>query len=336
MSVENKSRVFEGLDPVNEAGIDDWKMDKVVEAVGGYLIDLSGRWDLSLEDVGGSVEVRVVDDRGSIDGSGVQLSDPDLYRAVMRSNYDSPRVHDAVDRHYPVQFHQVPEEVGQLLGERANESWEFEDDFGSIARDELHGDLAKMEYFPWFLSHERGVWKKDLAALGEMNDEEQLDYLQEVQRELEEEGWSDPYAIAEKAEEMAQQVPDSEFLKAYNTKYGDKPQPLSRAVIDAYVTEPGYREEGGDTANYGEFQDGILEFLSFSEDELREIRDGSLRHDSRTDRAYLAAARIADEVADEPGIDPQEIVKGDEKTGRYINRRLHEEDRKIRSRMGLN
>ncbi|MFB6115800.1 MAG: hypothetical protein ABEK04_05970, partial [Candidatus Nanohalobium sp.] len=107
------------------------------------------RWDVSTEQLGERpVEVRVVDDRGSVGEGGIELSDPDLYRAIMKNNYSDKRVLERVDAQYPVQFHQVPEEVGQLIGDRAENSWEFGDDLESIARDELHGDLAKMEYFP--------------------------------------------------------------------------------------------------------------------------------------------------------------------------------------------
>lgn len=343
MSIQKKSRIFDGLDPVNEAGIDEWKMERMVEATAGYLIDLAGRWDISVDGFGDRpVEVRVVNDRGSVGDDGIELSDPDLYRAVMRSNYDDSRVLERVDRDYPVPFHQVPEEVGQLIGDRTDNSWSFDEGFDSVARDELHGDLAKMEYFPWFVELEKDVWERDLHILMKMNGEEEIQYLEEVGDDLAEATGQGRGEVESRLREAVMDTPTDDLVNMYNTKYELSPQPLSRTVLAAYSSAdldevPKDYEVADEDSEWSPegLDEAMKEVGSLEYDELAEVRDSSLEYDSMADRAYLAAARLAEDISESEQLMAGEVIKSDDKTDRYISRRLHEEDKRIRSQMDL-
>jgi len=363
MAVSQTSNVFESLDPDNSAGIDDWKMERLVEATAGYIIDLASRWDLDANELlsdSRPLTVRVGDSRARMDEDTVQFTRPDLYRAIMRNNYDDARVQEAVNEQYPVQFHQVPEEVGQLIGERMDNSWEFTEDLESVARDELHGNLAKMEYFPWFVELQQETWERDLEILKRMNDEEEIEYLESVQEDLDpmkeelerirrtaNESFYDEARkinILYRIGEIMENSPRGEFIDHYNSKQQGTPQPLSRSVLQAYTPvdvdvslDEGVYEENIDIRrdiDYETVVEEMEEFEMLDEEELRDVRDSSLEYDSRTDRAYLIATRMARDIEDH-GVSAGEVINSDEKATAFIEQEIRDMDQRVRAEYGV-
>ncbi|MFB6115799.1 MAG: hypothetical protein ABEK04_05965 [Candidatus Nanohalobium sp.] len=143
--------------------------------------------------------------------------------------------------------------------------------------------------------------------------------------------------MTEKVREKLDDTPTDELVEAYNTKYESRPQPFSRNVLSAYVTVDDDEFEdvyGGDESNES-FEGALEELGAIDLDELQQIRDYSLEYDSRADRAYLAAARIAQEIDESEQIDARDVVTADKTTSSYITRKVQEHDRKIRSQLGL-
>ena len=364
MSISENSEVFDGIQPDNDAGIDDWKMNKVVEATAGYIIDLSGRWNFSADEIVSEswpLTVKVGDSRASMDEDTVEFVDPDLYMAIMKNNYDSGEVHAAVGEHYPIQFHQVPEEVGQLIGERADNGWEFDGSLESIARDELHGNLAKMEYFPWFVDLQKETWQRDLQILKKMNSFAELQYVEDVQDDIEalrdeleslnaEEGSSfysegRKISILYELGELMIKSPGHEIAGAYNSKQENRPQTLSTTLLETYtpiemdvaLQNGEYTEdidlEGG--VDYSQLVDEIEDLGRLSEDELRDLRDSNLEFDSRIDRAYLIASRVAQDVVEDGTLSAEEVINSDAKTNQFLREVIGDYDERVRAEYGL-
>lgn len=174
---------------IGDSEVDQWKESRVRRKVEYTAEELIDEWNLMAEVVvEDPIEVHISHEFGAcVDSNSITLSDPDLYRVGMKHRFDDEDVAELVDKNYPVQFHEVAEEVGQLIGRRANRNWERLEDIEDGIKDEMYGLMSINFFYPEFGELYSSKFEENLEAVKQINSEEQIELVYNDGEELDSE-----------------------------------------------------------------------------------------------------------------------------------------------------
>lgn len=357
--IDFSSALEEGI-----VSVDDWKRDSIFSSIEDTINVLCELWDVNPETILNKdepIEINIYGEGAEIDRDRIKISEPDSYRTMMRNFFDDDRVINTVDVSYPVPFHEVPEEVGQIIGERADNSWEYENDMESMARDELHGAMALKEFFPWYIDKELEVLENNLSIILELSSDDHLDYLDYLQEDklgqLKErlEEVSDTASIdttyrnalktkiLNEATEILANRPETEATAVYT--HEELPEDLSGHILEDYLSlgelteyeriervldeETPYSAEG--------IAENIEKMTEFDYSELETLQERvNTELNTERDRAYIISRRIANQIY-EGGIDlsPAQIIHSNPEIDEILQQSIYTADRQIKSEYGI-
>lgn len=343
---------------------DDWKRDEIFSGIENTINVLFELWNVKPEtvlDEDDPIEINIYGEGAEIGRDRIKVSEPDSYRAMMKNLFDDEHVLEAVNAFYPIPFHEVPEEVGQIIGERADNSWEYENDMVSMARDELHGAMALTEFSPWFVDKELEVLENNLSIILELNSDDHLDYLAYLQggklnqlktrlEEVSDRGGTDTTyrnvlktQILNDATEILENRPKTKSVSEYT--HEELPEDLSEHILEEYLSL-------GELADYENMERILNEESSYSiEDitqniervaefdynELETLRERiNTELNTERDRAYIISRRMAKQIYEE-GLEfsPDEVIHSTSEIDEVLQQSIYAADRQIKSEYGL-
>lgn len=344
--------------------VDDWKRDKIAANIQNTLNVLCKQWGVEPESIlneDNPLEVNIYGEGAEVDQEGIKLSDPDYYRVMMRNFFDDKHVIETVDSYYPIPFHEVPEEVGQFIGERVDNSWSYENDMASTARDELHGAMGLMEYFPWYVDIELEVLENNLSTILESDSNEHIEYLDHLQEEelpqlknhleklSDNEGFDTTYkhslqaGIRNEARNILENVPETDQTSLYT--HEQLPEDLSEHILEKYLALDelaGYENIDkilNDESPYS--IEGIAENIGkvteFNYSELETLQERiNTELNTERDRAYIISRRIAKQIYEgELDFTPTEVIHSTPEIDKALQQSIYVEDREIKLEHGL-
>lgn len=349
---------------VGNSRLDDWKTKEITSSIQDTINVLCELWDVEIDTVlneDDPIEINVYGEGAEIDRDMIKLSEPDNYRAMMRNLFEDEHVIEAVDTYYPVPFHEVPEEVGQIIGERVDNSWEYENDMVSMARDELHGAMALTEFFPWYVDKELKVLENNLSIILELNNDDHIEYLEHLQGgkldqlkgRLEKisgkESLDTTYrnalktGILKEATEMLENRPEKEQIPVYT--HEDLPEDLSEHILEEYLALDDLSDYEdiervlNDEAPYSvdDIKHNIEKVAEFDYSELETLQERiNTELNTERDRAYIISRRLAKQVYEE-GLDlsSTQVIHSTPEVDESLRQSIYTSDRQIKSEYGI-
>lgn len=291
---------------IGDSKVDQWKESRVRRKVEYTAEELIDEWNLMAEVVvEGPIEVNISRKFGaSVDNNSITLSDPDLYRVGMKKRFDDEKVAELVDNHYPVQFHEVAEELGQLIGRRANREWKGLEELEDGIKDEMYGLMSIDHFYPDFREIYSRKFEENLEAVKQMNSDEQIELIYNNGKELDSEDLID--------------LVNRDYSSELNYSMGRDGLPTPYAI---------------DTARYLIENDRKLDDIEPEELEAR--RDKKLYNDALPWIARITADNIRHELTDSYSRDDiiEKNLPSEERSEAEID--LEEELRNVEQQHGL-
>jgi hypothetical protein len=342
---------------------DDWKRDRIFSGIENTINTLCSIWNIEKESILGNepIEIDIYGEGAEIERDRIKISDPDSYRAMMRNLFDDKKVIETTDSHYPIPFHEVPEEVGQIIGERANNTWTYENEMESMARDELHGAMGVSEFFPWFIDRELQVLEENLSIILELNSEDHIEYLDYLQggklnrlkNRLEEISERDDLdstyrnalktGILNEATDILENRPETESSPIYT--HEEMPEDFSERILEEYLSLDELAEYENiekvlnDESSYSieDITENIEIITEFDYNELETLQERiNTSLNTKRDRAYLISRRLAKQIyGEEMDLSPTQVVTSNPETDEILRQSIYTADRQIKSEYDL-
>ncbi len=294
---------------VTRADAEEWKVGAIAEAVDQKISELAELWNLETEEIVNEQRPLQLE----IEGFGawvgddiVSVSDPDLYRAGMCEVFDDPGIIEMVDMNYPVPFHEVLEEAGQLVGQRADNGWDYRPSLVDGARDEFHGLLALRHTCPDFVDSYRSLVESNLDTVVQLNSKEQEDAIMEL---------------------AGREVNREDIVKLYNREL-DQEYDFSRhsdKLPNAFSTRLATEVVQGD-----------IGFSELDAEQVARMRRRKLRRESVQERSNLVAFDLADGMYGlETGYRPEDAFNNAHNFNSWFEETAREVDREICNKYGI-